>query len=258
MKTLLLLTLATAAAAGSLAFSPDGLFACKVCCEGGPLAVVDTERDELLGTAVTGDYLEARSASVFAGACHTGSEAASQGRQAVVAWSLESGVEAGRSLAGVRLVAAISSGANLADGEERRCAVWIDAPGGQEQVEAARAWLEREHGEVLGRFVAVENAGIEFSREGDAFELRVPGHVDLAGEAIVDRSCCTMREERYYEPLAADAGAVVGVPFRCSFQGAAGLPAWRYEDANSAFVTRLGETAGTTSCGAPSRASFQS
>ncbi len=37
--------------------------------------------------ALTGDYVEARTASVFAGACHFNGEVVTTGRDAVMAWN---------------------------------------------------------------------------------------------------------------------------------------------------------------------------
>src|SRR5262245_13091466 len=62
---------------------------------------------------ITGDYIEARTASVFAGACHFGGEYLSNGRDAVMAWSFTSGSFNGVDLAGVRVAAAVTSSANL-------------------------------------------------------------------------------------------------------------------------------------------------
>src|SRR5438270_10141560 len=62
-----------------------------------------------------GDYVEARTASVFAGACHYNGELTTTGRDAMLAWSVSEGSWDGVKLAGVRAVAVVSSDANLAD-----------------------------------------------------------------------------------------------------------------------------------------------
>src|SRR6185312_16919690 len=62
---------------------------------------------------ITGDYVEARTASVFAGACHYNGELVTTGRDAIAAWSFASGTWHGVDLSGVRAVAAISADNNL-------------------------------------------------------------------------------------------------------------------------------------------------
>jgi len=47
-------------------------------------------------TSVKGDYVEVRTASVFAGACHYNGEVTTTGRDALMAWNVTSGNFCGR------------------------------------------------------------------------------------------------------------------------------------------------------------------
>ena len=51
---------------------------------------------------VRGEYVEVRTASVFAGACHYNGELTTAGRDALMAWNVKSGAWRGVDLAGVR------------------------------------------------------------------------------------------------------------------------------------------------------------
>src|SRR5215218_8405214 len=62
---------------------------------------------------ITGDYVEARTAEVFAGGCIMSSEAETIGRQAVMAWRIDRGALDGVTLDGLAVVAAISGDRNL-------------------------------------------------------------------------------------------------------------------------------------------------
>src|SRR5947207_9300346 len=62
-----------------------------------------------------GEYVEARTASVFAGACHYNGELTTTGRDALMAWNVTSGRWKGIDLAGVRAMAIVTSEANLAE-----------------------------------------------------------------------------------------------------------------------------------------------
>src|SRR5712691_13337040 len=70
--------------------------------------------------AVRGDYVEVRTASVFAGACHYNGEVTTTGRDALMAWNVTAGKWNGVDLAGVRAVAIVTSEVNLSDNDAAR------------------------------------------------------------------------------------------------------------------------------------------
>src|SRR5262245_14587524 len=65
--------------------------------------------------AFSGVYVEARTASVFCGACHYNGELVTTGRDAIMAWSFSAGQYNGVDLAGVRVAASVTSPENLSD-----------------------------------------------------------------------------------------------------------------------------------------------
>src|SRR5713226_10694247 len=79
-------------------------------------------------TSVNGDYVEVRTASVFAGACHYNGEVTTTGRDAMMAWNVTSGKWNGVDLTGVRAVAIVTSEVNLSDRDAaRRSEIIIDS-----------------------------------------------------------------------------------------------------------------------------------
>jgi hypothetical protein len=62
---------------------------------------------------ISGEYVEARTAEVFAGGCVMNSEAETTGRQAVMAWKIDRGSYQGVSLDGLAVVAAVNGDRNL-------------------------------------------------------------------------------------------------------------------------------------------------
>src|SRR6187431_132069 len=80
-----------------------------------------------------GTYVEARTSEVFAGACVINGEAATTGREAVLAWKVDTGGFNGVPLDGLSVVAAVSGDANLSvheiGGEVAitRTALFVDA-----------------------------------------------------------------------------------------------------------------------------------
>ena len=65
-------------------------------------------------TTLTGTYVEARTAEVFAGGCIINSEAGTTGREALLAWNVEHGRFDGVRLDGLSVVAAVSADASSA------------------------------------------------------------------------------------------------------------------------------------------------
>src|SRR5260221_9881429 len=76
---------------------------------------------------IAGDYVEARTASVFAGACHYNGELTTTGRDAEIVWHVKSGSVQGVDMSGLTVVAAVSAGDNLKDDiTGRRSVLYID------------------------------------------------------------------------------------------------------------------------------------
>src|SRR5438105_1431008 len=93
--------------------------------------------------SITGDYVEARTAAVFAGACHYNGELVTTGRDALIAWSFTAGTQDGVSLAGVRVMAAITSQENLSDAAAAHTArIVVDASADSRQVDAVVSLLK--------------------------------------------------------------------------------------------------------------------
>ena len=100
---------------------------------------------------VTGRYLEARTASVFAGACHYGSEYTTNGREAALVWSFDDGEVNGTGLAGRTVAAVVTADVNLAVAEARHAStVYVPRDASEAERAALVAWLVAEHGAFLG------------------------------------------------------------------------------------------------------------
>lgn len=187
------------------------------------------------------DYVEARTASVFAGACHAGGEFTTQGREAVLAWRFTAGVRDGVALAGAEAVALVAADRNLAAADAERPArsvLLLDEDLAPERRDAVRALLCERYADVLGEVVDVRAADVRFEREGDRFRVAVDGTLELAGETLPDRSCCSMPFLVWYDPFTPLDRAVVG---RCdvfSTRDEALDRRWTLRGQNNAFVGR--------------------
>ena len=188
------------------------------------------------GDGVRGVYVEARTASVFAGACHYNGELTTAGREAVLAWSVREGSWGGVSLAGVRAVAVVGSEANLTDSAAaRRSELIVDGNASAAQAQALARAVESAYGRVLGRVVAVRRAPVSFKAEGKSFKVSAAGAAVLEVEAMPDDLCCRMPQLVWYAPLVPVEGRRVGYTRTASYAGGAAGDAWQRTGENGAF-----------------------
>lgn len=181
-----------------------------------------------------GRYVEARTASVFAGACHFGAEATTQGREALIAWHFERGEHAGVALAGVDLAAAIAGDENLADGSVTRHSLLYVSRATDAHARAAAVDLIRaSYPELLGRVDAVEPVDLHFAFDADAYALRANDRFEVIGCLLPDRACCRMPHSVWYAPLCSIDAPVVGFNSSFSFRDEELGRLWSRADENT-------------------------
>ena len=184
---------------------------------------------------ITGDYIEARTASVFAGACHYGGEYLSNGRDAVMAWSFASGSFNGVDISGVRVAAAVTSNANLDDAQvAHKSELTVDSSATPEQANAVAALLEAKCGTQLGQVIAIHRAPISFAHTSDGYSVNAAGLATMSVQYMPDNACCTAPSMVWYEPLTPLQGRKVGYTEKASFSGTINAP-WERFGENSAF-----------------------
>jgi hypothetical protein len=148
-----------------------------------------------------GRYVEARTAAVFAGACHFGGQRTTQGREAVCAWSFDGGSWRGVPLAGVDVVVALAAEENLDEPGARRSVAYVAADQPQAAREAALALVRARYGERLGELEVALVPTIARAFDGEGHRIDVPGVLALEGGLLPDRGCCAMPFDVWYEPL---------------------------------------------------------
>lgn len=193
---------------------------------------------------VTARCVEVRSASVFAGACHFNGELMTQGGELMLALSVESGGLGGEDLAGLCVVALVTSEANLKLEKPRRSIVYVSEAAGEAQRARLVELLEERSGHGLGEVLAVESASVAIATTDERFEVRVGEVLALSGEPLANRECCKMPNLVWYEPLVPLKQRRVGFTRSWSVsEPRLGLEFHRAEE-NSAFVGELALFAG--------------
>ena len=190
---------------------------------------------------ITGEYVEARTAEVFAGGCIMNSEAETMGRQAVLAWRVDRGRVGGVAIDGLSIVAALSGTHNLGMREmggesptEVKALMYVDSRATAAQRDALVAMARTAIGDLALRVVDVQAVPIAFDRSAHATSVRA-GEATLQVEAHIhhDPSCGAMQ---WFRPLSRGAEAQVGLTRSQAFTGQALGTRWSQADKKSAFV----------------------
>jgi len=187
-------------------------------------------------STLTGDYLEARTASVFAGACHYNGELTTTGREAEMAWHIRGGAWKGTSLSGLSALASIVSDANLQDETAaRRATLYIDAKATPAQFDALSEALKARYSKAFGTVVTVKRAPISFARTGENYRVEAKGITLLSVEAMPNHECCKQPNMVWYKPLIEIKDRRVGYTKESGIQDNTLGVTWTKNDQNTAF-----------------------
>lgn len=183
---------------------------------------------------VTGDYVEARTASVFAGACHYNGELVTTGQEAIAAWDVTSGYWKGANLSGVKAMAAVGSDNNLGEPGERRSELVIDSAVSDTQAAAFTDMLRTECGKQMGSIISVRRGPVTFVHEG-GYKVKSEGLGAMTVKPMPDAACCKQPNLVWYSPLAPIEGRKVGYTVEANYSSEKVGDRWQRGDENSAF-----------------------
>lgn len=189
--------------------------------------------------SVTGTYVEARTAEVFAGACVMNGEAATTGREALLAWKVDHGQVNGVSLDGLAVVAAIAADTNLGiheiggESTPARAALFIDARATPAQRKALSAMVKSLAGSLIGSVVQETVAPIQFVDGGHEIRVSTAAlRLSVAKHLNHDASC---GNKQWFGPLAGGAQAEMGSTVENEFSGPALCTKWSDPNKRSSF-----------------------
>ena len=188
-------------------------------------------------TTVRGDYLEARSVSVYVGACHAQSEFVEGGREATLVWNIRQGEWNGVSLDNLTVVAVVTAKKNLEiDTDSRRSVLYLDTKTTPEQRAALVDLMNTKRSTVIGEVASTKIEPIEFTKQDLKYELRVGEVLSLSA---LRNPCeyCTQPHEVWYKPLETIETAVVGKSNLYRYKDTTLAVTWdRSEPSNNIFV----------------------
>ena len=185
--------------------------------------------------SLRGDYVEVRTASVFAGACHYNGEVVTTGRDAMMAWNVTSGKGQGVDLSGVRVLAIVSADANLSENNAaRQSEIIVDSHASRTQALAMVNALKEKYAASLGQIVEVRTAPISFERNGRTYAV-VTNEAAINVEGMPNDLCCRMPNLVWYTPLVGLENRKVGYTSKALYNGKVVGEPWSRSGENSAF-----------------------
>jgi hypothetical protein len=186
-----------------------------------------------------GTYVEARTSEVFAGACVINGEAATTGREALLAWKIDNGAFNGVPLGGLSVVAAVSGDANLSVHEiggevaNTRTALFVDARASEAQRIALVGMVRTLARGVVTTIAEVTPAPIEFvAGEQDIRVTARAVRLTVRKEMSHDVTC---GNKKWFEPLSTVHHADLGITVENAFSGTSLGTKWSDPDKRSGF-----------------------
>jgi len=193
---------------------------------------------------IQGDYLETRSADVWTGPCFANSETGLVGREAIMAWRVDSGTWKGVPLDGLSVVGVVKASATLGDPfatpYPAKAVVIVDEKATTAQRAALVSFAQAMGGALLDSVVRTEIAPIAMQVRHDGEEakgtLQAGTLVDVETRAVGDQDRHCGNEETYYPPLAPTSHAMPAVSIVDHYRGDALDVSWTTRDKRNAFV----------------------
>jgi len=194
--------------------------------------------------AITGDYIEARSADVYTGPCFANGQVGLVGNEAILAWKIKEGDWKGTNLNGLGIVAVVKAHATLGDPYHSpyptESVLIVDQRATSRQRLALQDFAASMAGKLLSHVVRVEAAPIQLTfaqGEHHGAALLVAGSlVRIETRSLCQGDDICGNEFVYYPPLVRLTHAMPAFTIEDSFQGKGLDVIWNHMGERSAFV----------------------
>ena len=191
------------------------------------------------GPAVTGTYVEARTAEVFAGACIMNGEAATTGREALLAWKVDRGQVNGVTLDGLAVIAALAGETNLGIHEiggettPARAAIYVDSRANTAQRKALVAMVKSLSGGLIGSVIQETATPIQFADNGQQISVSADTVKLAVGKQLTHDASCGNKQ--WFNPLTKVDRAEMGMTDQNEFSGQVLNTKWSHPNKRSSF-----------------------
>jgi hypothetical protein len=193
--------------------------------------------------SVTGTYLESRTCQVLTGPCFANAESALAGREAMMAWNIESGKQNNVDLTGLSVVMVVRGNDTLGyggveDPTELKSAIIVDSKATSEQRAALVSFVKQHSGRAGREVVRVDAAPITMSLDSVDLkgELKAGELVKLTTRKARPGDCICSNEVQFYPPLVAMSRFAAGVAVDAEYRGTGLGVNWSFPESRSVYM----------------------
>jgi len=195
--------------------------------------------------AVSGNYIEARTADVWTGPCFANGELDMNGREAVLAWKINHGSWHGVDLSGLAVVGVVRTVHTLGDPYQpvnpARAALIVDSRASREQRAALEGFAKAMAGDLLQNVVAVDAMPIELeiadgNIHGGVARLTAGSLASIQTRALSSKDHTCGNEDVFYPPLSKLEHAMPAYALADSYTGSALDDTWSSPYKRSSFL----------------------
>ena len=196
---------------------------------------------------IRGDYVEGRSADVYAGPCYANSQVSMEGKEAMMAWKVRAGDWQGVDLSGLAVVAIVRASATLGDPYHNplpaRAVLILDSQANNSQRAALTSFAQAMTGSLLTNIVRVESAPISLEVNEQTAEAKLTAGkvLRLETRAICQGDHQCGNEFVYYPPLSPVTEATPAVSVVDEFSGQGLDMEWNRTGRMNSFVGAFGQ-----------------
>lgn len=192
---------------------------------------------------IRGDYIETRSADVYTGQCFANGEVNLAGKEAILAWHIQSGSWDGVALDGLTVAAAVRAQATLGDpyGDPypAQSVLLVDDQANPQQKAALASFAKHMGGQLLANVDQTVAAPMEMvvnhERHGVAL-LRAGQFATVQTRSLSDKDHVCGNESTFYPPLTPMAHSMPAVAVTDAYRGPGLGESWDSHGRRSAFV----------------------
>lgn len=158
---------------------------------------------------ISGDYLEVRSCDVFTGPCFANAEMGLTGKEGILVWSVRDGQWKGTAVAGLNVIAVVSTDATLGDlryhPRKGKAVLIVDSKATSAQREALADFAKTMAGELVNDVVEVKTSDIAVDmatcNSAGCASVKAAGLVEISTRCIGGKDHLCGNEENFYPPL---------------------------------------------------------
>ena len=192
---------------------------------------------------IRGDYIETRSADVYTGQCFANGEVNLVGKEAILAWHVQSGSWDGVALDGLTIAAAVRARATLGDPYGNpypaEAVLLVDEQANPQQRDALVHFAQHMGGELLKNVEQTLPAPMEMivnhERHGVAL-LRAGRFATVQTRSLSDQDHVCGNEVTFYPPLTEVSHSMPAVAVTDAYRGPGLGESWDSHGRRSAFV----------------------